>query len=133
MFPRCCAIISAVWAGLWLISGFSSPRLDSSRKTSNLNSCLTCCCLLLQLVHVVQLFTLFTFVFSWNEVMFSLTFGRTETRTITKLFQSLLQSPTGIFFGPAAASVVLGVIPAYVLTLFFQRYLVRGLSFGSVK
>ena len=51
----------------------------------------------------------------------------------SKLFQSLLQSPTGIFFGPAAASVVLGVIPAYVLTLFFQRYLVRGLSFGSVK
>ena len=81
----------------------------------------------------VLVVTLFTFVFSWNEVMFSLTFGRTETRTITKLFQSLLQSPTGIFFGPAAASVVLGVIPAYVLTLFFQRYLVRGLSLGSVK
>ena len=81
----------------------------------------------------VLVVTLFTFVFSWNEVMFSLTFGRTETRTITKLFQSLLQSPTGIFFGPAAASVILGVIPAYTLTLFFQRYLVRGLSLGSVK
>jgi multiple sugar transport system permease protein len=50
-----------------------------------------------------------------------------------KLFESLLQSPTGIFFGQAAAAVVLGVIPAYVLTLFFQRYLVRGLTMGGVK
>ncbi|MEW5956111.1 MAG: carbohydrate ABC transporter permease [Chloroflexota bacterium] len=81
----------------------------------------------------VVVVALFSFVFSWNEVMFALTIGRTETRTITKLFESLLQSPTGVFFGPAAAAVVLGIIPAYVLTLFFQRYLVRGLTLGSVR
>jgi ABC-type maltose transport system permease subunit len=50
-----------------------------------------------------------------------------------KLFESMLQSPTSVFFGPAAAAVVLGMVPAYALTLFFQRYLVRGLTMGGVK
>ncbi|GAG00778.1 unnamed protein product, partial [marine sediment metagenome] len=81
----------------------------------------------------VAVVSLFCFVFSWNELMFALTFTRGNTKPVMKLFESLLQSPTGIFFGPAAAAVVLGIVPAYALTLFFQRYLVRGLTMGGVK
>jgi multiple sugar transport system permease protein len=81
----------------------------------------------------VVVVSLFCFVFSWNELMFALTFTRTTTKPVMKLFESLLQSPTGNFYGAAAAAVVLGVIPAYLLTLFFQRYLVRGLTMGGVK
>ena len=33
----------------------------------------------------------------------------------------------------AAGAVVLSVIPAYVLTLAFQRYMVRGLASGAIK
>jgi len=76
---------------------------------------------------------LFCFVFSWNELMFVMTFSRTNTKTVMKLFESLLQSPTSIMFGPAAAAAVLGVVPAFILTLFFQRYLVRGLTLGGIK
>lgn len=76
---------------------------------------------------------LFCFVFSWNELMFVLTFSRTNTKTVMKLFESLLQSPTSLMFGPAAAAAVLGVVPSFILTLFFQRYLVRGLTMGGIK
>jgi len=76
---------------------------------------------------------LFCFVFSWNELMFAVTFTRDNTETVMKLFASLLQSPTSEMFGPAAAAVVMGMLPAYALTLFFQRYMVRGLTMGGVK
>jgi multiple sugar transport system permease protein len=81
----------------------------------------------------VAVVSLFCFVFSWNELMFALTFTRGNTKPVMKLFESMLQSPTSVFFGPAAAAVVLGMVPAYALTLFFQRYLVRGLTMGGVK
>jgi multiple sugar transport system permease protein len=85
------------------------------------------------LVPGIVVVGLFCFVFSWNELMFAVTFTRNNTKTLMKLFQSLLQSPTSMSYGAAASAVVLGVVPAYVLTLFFQRYLVRGLTMGGVK
>jgi multiple sugar transport system permease protein len=75
----------------------------------------------------------FLFVYAWNELMYAIVLSRSETKPIMILFINLLRSPTGEFFGEAAGAVVLGVIPAYVLTLAFQRYLVRGLVTGAIK
>ncbi len=75
----------------------------------------------------------FLFVFAWNELMYAIVLSRSETKPIMILFINLLRSPTGQLFGEASGAVVLGVIPAYVLTLAFQRYLVRGLSSGAIK
>lgn len=75
----------------------------------------------------------FLFVYAWNELMYAIVLSRSETKPIMILFINLLRSPTGEFFGEAAGAVVLGVIPAYVLTLAFQRYLIRGLVSGAIK
>lgn len=76
---------------------------------------------------------LFLFVFAWNELMYAIVLARGETKPIMILFVNLLRSPTGVLFGEASGAVVLGVIPAYVLTLAFQRYLVRGLTTGAIR
>jgi multiple sugar transport system permease protein len=76
---------------------------------------------------------LFLFIFAWNELMYAIVLSRVETRPIMILFYNLLQSPTGIFFGQASGSVLIGVVPAYVLALAFQRYLVRGIVGGALK
>lgn len=76
---------------------------------------------------------LFCFVFSWNELMMALTFTRINAATVTVLFAGILQSPTGVWYGEAAGVAVMALIPAFVLTLFFQRYIVRGLTLGGVK
>lgn len=76
---------------------------------------------------------LFCFVFSWNELMFAITFTRSEAKTLMVLIASTMQSPTGQFFGEAAAAATIAVVPPLVVTLFFQRYLVQGLSMGAVK
>jgi multiple sugar transport system permease protein len=76
---------------------------------------------------------LFLFVYAWNELMYAIVLARTETKPIMILFINLLRSPTGIMFGEASGAVVLGAIPACVLTLAFQRYLVRGLLTGALR
>lgn len=56
-----------------------------------------------------------------------------NTGTVTKLLSSLLQSPTGADFGAAAAIGILSMLPGIVLVIFAQRFLVQGLTAGSVK
>jgi multiple sugar transport system permease protein len=76
---------------------------------------------------------LFIFIFSWNQLMFPLALSRMETRPIMMLFVSMLRSPTHLQFGEASATVVLSMLPAIVLSLFFQRYIVKGLAAGAFK
>lgn len=81
----------------------------------------------------VMVVALLTFTLCWNDLLLALTLTRSSTRTIMVFFTSALYAPTDVQFGSASASIVLGVIPAFVLTLCGQRYLVRGLSMGGVK
>ena len=76
---------------------------------------------------------LFCFLTGWNDLIFVLTLGGRETQTLNMLMVNLLNAPSNESFGPAAATVVLGILPPFVLTLFMQRYLVSGLSLGGVK
>ncbi len=81
----------------------------------------------------VVVVALFCFLTGWNDLIFVLTLGGRETHTLNMLMVNLLNAPSNESFGPAAATVVLGIIPPFVLTLFLQRYLVSGLSLGGVK
>ncbi len=81
----------------------------------------------------VMVVALLTFTLCWNDLLLALTLTRSSTRTIMVFFTSALYAPTDVQYGSASASIVLGVIPAFVLTLCGQRYLVRGLSMGGVK
>jgi multiple sugar transport system permease protein len=81
----------------------------------------------------VVVVALFCFLTGWNDLIFVLTLGGRETHTLNMLMVNLLNAPSNESFGPAAATVVLGIIPPFALTLFLQRYLVAGLSLGGVK
>lgn len=81
----------------------------------------------------VMVVALLTFTLCWNDLLLALTLTRSSTRTIMVFFTSALYAPTDVQYGSASASIVLGVIPAFALTLCGQRYLVRGLSMGGVK
>ena len=81
----------------------------------------------------VVVVALFCFLTGWNDLIFVLTLGGQQTHTLNLLMVSLLNAPSNEAFGPAAAAVVLGIIPPFALTLFLQRYLAAGLSLGGVK
>lgn len=75
---------------------------------------------------------LFSFIFAWNEFMFSLLLTRRDVRTLTIIVPSLVGGHE-ILWGEVAAVGTIAIIPGVVLALLLQRYLVRGLTLGAVK
>jgi multiple sugar transport system permease protein len=75
---------------------------------------------------------IFTFLFTWNEFLFALILTGTSARTMPVAVQ-LFMRETGIDWGHMCAAAVVMMVPMLIVTLFIQRYLVRGLTFGAVK
>lgn len=76
-----------------------------------------------------------TFIFSWNEYIFALTFMTRDTLKTIPVAAAQLGG-TSLFdipYGPLAAATVVGTLPLVLLVLFFQRRIVQGLTAGAVK
>jgi len=72
------------------------------------------------------------FAFSWNEALFAATLTSREAATLPVYILSS-RSTRGVDFNIAAVNTLLAIVPPVVMSLFVQRYLARGLSFGAVK
>lgn len=75
--------------------------------------------------------SVFAFLFSWNEFLFSLVLAGQDARTLPAAFPGLV-TPHGTYWGQVAAAGAVVTIPVLILVFLLQRYLVRGLSFGAV-
>lgn len=72
-----------------------------------------------------------TFIFVWNEYLFStILMNLSKTLTI-----ALGGYNTGqlILYTSIAAGIIIDIIPPILILIFFEKYLVTGLSFGAVK
>lgn len=76
--------------------------------------------------------SMFTFVFSWNNVLFPLVLSKQSTTTLPVGTISFFAS-TGIYWGHLAATAVVAMLPPMLIFLALGRYVVRGLTFGAVK
>lgn len=72
-------------------------------------------------------------VLAYNEFLFAsaMTFGP-ESRTLT-VGISLFQGERLVNFGQMAAASMAGMVPIYLVALFFQKWLIGGLTQGSSK
>jgi len=75
---------------------------------------------------------LFVFIFSWNEYLFALIFTRSRAETLPVVLAGMTGGHD-VPWGQISALSLISITPGIILTLFFQRYLVRGLTFGAVK
>jgi len=73
-----------------------------------------------------------TFVFSWNEFPVVLTLSGSDTATVPIGIGKYAQENTIAFTEMAAASM-LSIIPAIILLIAAQRFIVRGLTSGAIK
>jgi multiple sugar transport system permease protein len=72
-------------------------------------------------------------ILSYNEFLFALVMTyRPDTQTLP-VGIALFQGDRLVQFGQMAAASLTGMIPIYLVALFFQRGLVRGLTMGAVK
>jgi multiple sugar transport system permease protein len=73
-----------------------------------------------------------TFVFSWNEFAVALTLTSKQTATVPVAIAKFAQEYE-ILYTQMAAAEALSILPALVLLIIGQRYIVSGLTQGAVK
>lgn len=72
-------------------------------------------------------------ILAYNEFLFALVFTfRPETQTLP-IGIALFQGDRLVNFGQMAAASFTGIVPVYIVALFFQRWLIKGLTQGAVK
>lgn len=74
----------------------------------------------------------FTFLSSWNEFFMALVITGANTKTITVTVTEF-SSQFGVDYGLMATGGVIGSIPPLILAFLLQKYIVAGLTAGSVK
>lgn len=72
------------------------------------------------------------FVFSWNELMYTLTLSGRSSRTITADMYNYI-SYQEINWGPLCASGMVVLIPIFIFVILVQKRLVQGLTVGIIK
>jgi len=76
--------------------------------------------------------SILTFVFSWNEFAVSLALTTKQTATVPVAIAKFAQD-FEIQYTQMAASAALAMLPALIVLLVAQRYIVKGLTQGAVK
>ena len=73
------------------------------------------------------------FIFSWNELLYALVLLSTPARRTIPVAIVLFAGEHAEPWAQIAAASVIATVPLAVLTLFFQRRIVAGLTAGAVK
>lgn len=74
-----------------------------------------------------------SFLLAWDEFLLALIFTRSNNAITLPLFIAELGSQYITAYDQISAAGVMAAIPPVVLALLFQRFIVRGLTSGSVK
>lgn len=79
---------------------------------------------------------MFCFVVAWNQFIFALILSTSIRSQTVPVFLSVMRRAAEQYFsdyGPLFAATVLGALPAVIIALVFQRYLIQGMLSGSAK
>jgi arabinogalactan oligomer/maltooligosaccharide transport system permease protein len=77
--------------------------------------------------------SLFSFLAAWNEFLLALTFNTSNANYTLPVGLASFISPTKQLWGDFAALSIIAAIPIVLLFILFQKYLINGLTAGSVK
>ncbi|HYJ13140.1 MAG TPA: carbohydrate ABC transporter permease [Thermomicrobiales bacterium] len=76
---------------------------------------------------------IFTFTAAWNELLFALIFITSEDLRTVPLGLNYLITGDVLLWGPIMAGAVLAAVPIMILYFLAQRFMVQGMTAGSVK
>jgi multiple sugar transport system permease protein len=75
---------------------------------------------------------IFAFIASWNEYLYAFVFTNVQAKTLPVLIGEF-STKLGLEYLKIAAAGVLASLPPVLLALFFQKFIIRGLTSGAVK
>jgi len=76
--------------------------------------------------------SVYSFIVAWNEFMFALNLTGLKTRTLPVAIANM-ETQQGVMIAELCASTMVAILPVIFLSVFIKKYLVNGLTFGSVK
>ncbi len=77
--------------------------------------------------------TIFAFLLAWDEFFFALIFTSTETAKTVPVAIAEFTGRYAVDYGAMTTGGVLAALPPLLVALLFQRFIVKGLTAGSVK
>ncbi len=76
--------------------------------------------------------SLLAFIYAWNNFIFAMILGSSKVQPVTVSALKFITAEK-LRYGDIAAACILAAIPIFILSVYAQRYMVRGLSLGAVK
>lgn len=122
---------------LWILKGFLdgvSQRFDETALMSGASRVQVMFKIILPQVRpgLIAAF-IFNFIFVWNEYLFNYIVGGTNTNNVPVGIATGMYASGGVDWTFIASATTIYMIPIIVMVYFFQKYLLIGMTFGTVR
>jgi multiple sugar transport system permease protein len=115
----------------WLMKGFFDGIDPSMEQAALIDGCTRWGAFLRvalpSAIPAISALAVLSWLFSWNEFLFALILSGQHT-PVTTVVMAQFVSEMGMQWNLMAATAVLALVPAFLLTLFGQKYVIRGLK-----
>ena len=115
----------------WLMKGFFDGIDPSMEQAALIDGCTRWGAFLRvavpSAIPAISALSVLSWLFTWNEFLFALILTGQHT-PVTTVVMAQFVSEMGMQWNLMAATAVLALVPAFLLTLFGQKYVIRGLK-----
>ena len=122
---------------VWVLTNFFRDVPDDLLRAARVDGCTAFQALVYVFLPVVApgivTAALLTFVFTWNEFLFALTFTATEAARTAPVEIMLFPGLHEVPWGEMAAAAMIVSFPILLIVLTVQRRIVAGLTAGAIK
>lgn len=122
---------------VWILKGFIdgvSPRFDETGLVNGASWLGIIAKLVFpQVLPGVIAAVIFNFIFVWNEFLFNYIIGGANTTNIPVALSTGLYAGGGVDWAFVSALTTVYILPPILVVYFFQRYLLVGMTFGTVR
>ena len=121
---------------IWVMIGFFEDVPAELREAAMIDGCTDYGAFLRVAVPLVKpgivATAILSFIFSWNNFLFSVILAGRNTRTLPIAVFNMIGYEEINWGGLTAAATII-TLPVLILSLFIQKHIVRGLTFGALK
>ena len=129
--------VTALPLCVWMLKGYFDTIPRELEEASRIDGCSQFKVLWKIIIPLslpaIAVTALFSFLAAWIEFLLALTFNTSNDNYTLPVGLASFISPTKQLWGDFAALSIIAAIPIVILFIVFQKYLINGLTAGSVK